>query len=65
MQGLFYLGKSTLVSIWFRNGIDPNNNSGIQGFPHLDIPTKYQYLTSITTLIPTGRFFDTIIDVDY
>ena len=37
----------------------------IQRFSHLDIPTKYQYLTGVTILIPTGRFFDTIIDVDY
>ena len=31
----------------------------------LDIPTKYQYLTSITISIPMDKFFDTIIDVDY
>ena len=31
----------------------------------LDIPTEYQYLTGITILIPMGRFFDIIFDVDY
>ena len=30
-----------------------------------DIPTKYEYLTRITILIPTGRFFATTIDIDY
>jgi hypothetical protein len=49
--------------VW--NGINPNNNSGIQRFSHLDIPTKYQCLIGITILIPTGRFFDSIIDVHY
>jgi len=38
---------------------------GIQRFSHLDIPTKYQYLADIAILIPTGRFFDIVIDVDY
>ena len=46
------------------NGIDPNNNLGTQRFSHLDRPTKYQYLTGITILIPVDRIFDTIIDVD-
>jgi hypothetical protein len=46
------------------NGIDPNY-LGLQRFSHLDIPTKYQYRSGITILIPLGRFFDTIIDVDY
>ena len=45
-------------------GAHPNNNLGIQRFSHLDIPTKYQYLTGITILIPTDGFFDTIIDYD-
>ena len=48
-----------------KNGIDPNNDSGIQRCSHFDTPTKYQYLTGITILIPMGRFFHTIIDVDY
>jgi hypothetical protein len=47
------------------NVVDPNLNLGIIRFSHLDILTKYQYLTSITILIPMGRFFDTIIDDDY
>ena len=32
--------------------IDPNNTSGIQRFSHLGKPTKYQYMTGITILIP-------------
>jgi hypothetical protein len=40
----------------FQNGIDPNNNSGVQIFSHLDIHTQYPYLTGDTILIPTGRY---------
>ena len=29
-----------------------------------DIPTKYQYLINIPTLIPIDMFFDTIVDVN-
>ena len=65
MQELSYLGRITLVSIWFKNGIGPNNNSGIQRFSHLDIPANYQIFTGIIILIPMGRFFDTIIEFDY
>ena len=43
----------------------PNNNSSIQRFSDLDIPNKYQISTGITILMPTGRFFNTIIVVDY
>ena len=42
----------------------PNNNSRIQRFSQLDIPTIYSYLTCMTILIPIGRFFETIVDVD-
>ena len=38
-----------------QNGIDPNNNLGIQRFSYLDIPSKYQCLTGNTILILTGR----------
>ena len=55
--------RSSINMVW--NGIDPNSNSGIQRFSHLEAPTEYQYLTGITKLIPTGRFFDTIIDVGH
>jgi len=48
-----------------KNGADPNNNSGIQIFSYLDILIKYQYLTGITILLPTDKFFDTIIVVHY
>jgi hypothetical protein len=49
------------------NVVDPHlcKPTGIQRFSHLDIFTKYQYLTGITILIPMGRFFDTMIEVDY
>jgi hypothetical protein len=47
-----------------QNSVDPNNNSGIQRLSHLDIPTKYQFLSGITNLTPMGRFFDTTIHVD-
>jgi hypothetical protein len=61
MQEPSYLGRIVLLSIWnMENGIDPNNQSGIQRFSYLDIPTKYLYFTIITILIPTGRFFDTM-----
>jgi len=57
-----YLGKIALVSIRLRMVL---TNSGIQRFSHLDISTKYQYLTGNINLIPPGRFLDTIFDVDY
>ena len=34
-----------------QNSFNPNNNLGIQIFSHLDIPTKYQYLTGTSILI--------------
>ena len=47
------------------SGIDPNNNSSYQRYSHLEIPTKYHNLTGITILLPTGRSFDTIIEIYY
>ena len=38
-----YLGKVTLVSIWWWDGIDPTINVGIERFSRLVMPTKYQY----------------------
>ena len=35
-----------------------------QRFSQLEMSTKYQYLNVITNLIPTCRFFDTLIVVD-
>ena len=32
---------------------------------HLDIPTQFGFAIGTTILIPTGRFFDTLIDADY
>ena len=43
------------------NDMDPNNNID----SHFEIPTKYQPLDGIDNLIPMGRFFNIIIDVDY
>ena len=48
-----------------KNDVDPYYNSSIQRFFYGDIPTIYQYLTGITILIPMGRFFDNLVDVDY
>jgi hypothetical protein len=62
MQEPSYLGKIVLVSL--ENGIDPNNNTGTHSFSHFDIPTKYHYMTGIKILVPVGRFFNTISDVD-
>ena len=36
-----------------------------KNFLHLEIPTNYQYLTGTINVIPTGRLFDTNVDVDY
>ena len=72
MQEPSYLDKIAQVSLRFRmvlaqiiDGIGPNNNSDTRRLSHLDIPTQCQYLTGITNLMSTGRFFDTTIDVDY
>ena len=51
------------MMVW--SDINPNNNFGTQRFPLLDIPTKYQYLTCIIMLIPMGKFFGSIIDIEY
>ena len=64
MQERSYLDKFAIVSIWFRMGLTQISTQEYKDF-HLDIPTKYQYLTGCTILRPTGRFFDTIINLDY
>lgn len=56
-KGPSYLGKTVLVSIWFKNAIDPNLESGAQRFSHLVIPTEHQYLIGIAILTPIGTFF--------
>ena len=59
MQEPSYLGEITLE--WIRLGwYWPKERLGYKRFSHLDIPTKDQYLTGITILIPIGRFFDTM-----
>jgi hypothetical protein len=55
--------RPSITMVW--NGVDQIIIQVYNDFYHLDILTKYEYLTGITILIPTGRFFDTIIDVDY
>lgn len=35
-----YLGKVTLI--WYSDGIDPKNDSGIQKVSHHVVPTMYQ-----------------------
>ena len=47
-----------------QNNIDPSDNLGIQRFLHPQIPTKHEYKIGTTISIPTGWFFDAIIDVD-
>ena len=64
-KNLRTFGKFPVVSMWFRVVIDSNNNSIVQRYSHLEIPTKYQHLSGITILVSMSRFFDTIIDVGY
>ena len=63
MQELPYLGQIALVSIWLRLVL--THIKIVYKDSRLDIPTKYEYLTGDTILIPTGRFFNTVVDVDY
>lgn len=51
------------VSTWFGMVLTQIVTWVYKDFSHLEAPTKYQYLSGITNLIPTGRFFDAIIDV--
>ena len=59
-----YLGKTIVVSIWSRMVLT-QIMIRIYKDSHLDIFTKYQDLIGITILIPTCRFFNIIIGVDY
>jgi hypothetical protein len=65
MSKFSYLGKITLVSIWIEMVLTQITSSDIQRFSYFVIPTKYQYLTGNTILIPLGRFFGNTIDVDF
>ena len=47
------------------NSFDPNNTSCIQIFSHLEMPTKYQYMTGITFLYPQVDALTPILNVDY
>jgi hypothetical protein len=59
------IGKIAQLAICFRMILTQIVTHVYKKIPHLDIPTRYQYYTGITILIPTGGFFDTIIYVDY
>ena len=50
-------------SKWYH--VDPSNDSAIQRFPYLEIPTKYEYFIGNASWYQVARFFDAIIDVDY
>ena len=52
------------VSTWFRMILTQLITWVYKDSSHFDEPTKYQYLTCITILIPTSKSFDTIITVD-
>ena len=56
MQGPLYPSKIILVQMASTQIITKVHKR----FFHLDTPTKYQYMTSITMLIPMGRFFDSM-----
>ena len=60
-----HLPKMALVSIWFRTVLAQIRTLGIWRFSHPEIPAKYRYSIGVTILRPMGRFFDTIIGVDY
>jgi len=47
MREFSFLGKITIVSIWFRM-VSTQRITWVKYFFHLDIPTKYQYLIGIT-----------------
>ena len=57
-----YIGNKTP---YYQHGLKryrpKSTNSDTLRFSHLDIPTRHQYLTNITILTPTCRFFDTTI----
>jgi hypothetical protein len=48
------------VSPVYRWRMDVDDN-----LSHIDIPTKYQQLIGITILLLTGRFLNSVINVDY
>lgn len=63
MQGPTFLGKFILVSICFRMELIQTRVYKV--FLTLTYPPKHHYLSRITILIPTSKFFNTIVDVDY
>ena len=65
MQGPLYPVKITLVSTWYEDGIDANDNPGTQRFSHLVIPTSINVLLVLHFGYLLGRFFDTSIDIVY
>ena len=57
---IFILGKTTLISIWFRMVSTQAITWVYKSFTHLEIPTIFQHLTNITILIPMSRLFGAI-----
>ena len=51
--------------IIIKNYMNPNNKVDIQRFYHLEIPIKFSMFEWYHNLILMGRFFYTILDVDY
>ena len=64
MQEPSYLNKITLLYMWYRMVVT-QIITWVYKDSHLDIPTKYQNLTSVTILLPTERFFVIITDVSF
>ena len=64
MQKPPYLDKISLVSIWL-GMVSTQLLTWVYKVSHLEIPVKYHYLTDITILIPTCKFFETKTDVGY
>jgi len=63
IQEFSYWGKVFLVSIWFGLVLSHIITWVCKDSLILRYSTTYQYLTNITILVPTWRFFETIIDV--
>ena len=59
-----HLGEIILLPMWFRMSM--TKISWVYKY-HLtfDVPITYQYVTSVTILIPMGIFFDNIVGVNY
>lgn len=64
MQEPSHLGEITLESIWFRMVLTGIITRVYKDSLGLTYPPKCQYLTNtLKKIIPTSKFFDTIVDV--